>query len=326
MATTTPENLPPAPTNLAIVEGNNVIPDGQEGVRAIAELARSASKIDVVNIGIDGLGPGLPKQIPALLDHRPGGGLTSIAPLIESYRLDPRRRHGTAEVTTLQSFIDLTNRHKDEHTAIFAKTSWPDPSLTTVVDYHQIDGTARHGKHRIRYTFPVTDEFKVWIEKNGKGMEQGEFAAFLEDHAAELSAPLDGERTEFEHLFKEKFATPHELIMLSRSLEVFVGAKVKRAERLASGERTVEFVEEHTNSKGEKVDIPGIFMIALPAFVDGDAVRIPARLRYRIAAGTIMWSYQLYRWQFWLRDQVKNDADRAADQTALPAYEGSPEA
>lgn len=302
------------------------IPNQGEGVRAIVDLAQEASGVEIIQVPTAGLGAGLPDQVPLLLDRRKGGNISAIKSLIDQHRQEPARRLGTANTTTLQSFIDLVDRHKDDGSVVFAKTAWPEPALTAVIDYHSLDGTPRWGNHRIRYAFPVTDEFKVWIEKNGKAMEQGEFAAFLEEHAAELSAPFGPEAAEYETLFKEKFATPADLIALSRSLEVFVGARVKRQERLSSGERTVEFVEEHTNTKGEKVEIPGIFMVAVPAFVDGETIRIPARLRYRISSGSIHWFYQLYRWQFWLRDQVKNDLDTVKQKTALPTFEGSPEA
>lgn len=302
------------------------IPNQGEGVRAIVDLAQEASTVEIVKVPTEGLGAGLPAQVPLLLDRRKGGTLSAFKSLIDQHRQEPARRLGTASATTLQSFIDLVDRHKDEGSVVFAKTAWPEPALTAVIDYHSLDGTPRWGGHRIRYAFPVTDEFKVWIDQNGKAMEQAEFAAFLEEHAAELSAPFGPEVAEYEALFKERFATPNDLITLSRSLEVFVGARVKRQERLSSGERTVEFVEEHTNTKGEKVEIPGLFMVSVPAFVDGDPVRIPARLRYRIQGGSIMWFYQLYRWQFWLRDQVKNDLDTVKQKTALPTFEGSPEA
>lgn len=67
-------------------------------------------------------------------------------------------------------------------------------------------------------------------------------------------------------------------------------------------------------------------MISVPAFIDGEAVRIPARLRYRIAGGDIKWFYQLYRWQFYLREQVGRDLREAATKTGLPCFEGAPEA
>lgn len=293
-------------------------------VEAIANLAQKAGAAQLIAVETDGLGPGLPPVIPLVYDPR-SGQLSTIAMEIDRYRQEPRAREGEATALTLASFIALMTRHKDDDSAIFAETRWPKPRLTGVVDYHQADRTPRHGRHRVVYEFPITEELKAWQAGNGRLMGQGEFAAFLEEHAAELSSPFDGERKEFEGLFKEAFGTPSEVIALSRDLEVYVGSRVKRQERLSSGERTVEFVEEHQDSKGQKVVIPGIFMVAVPAFVDGEPVRIPARLRYRIAGGDIKWFYQLYRWEFWLREQVQKDLDTAAKATGLPAFEGVPE-
>ncbi|BBE74332.1 DUF2303 family protein [Oharaeibacter diazotrophicus] len=300
------------------------IPAGADGVEAIAELAAKANAFDLRWLGTDGLGTNLPPEVPILYDAAKGQ-VRSIRPEIEAYRLGPDRRRGTAEVTTLKSFADLLDRHKDEGSAVFAVTTWPEPRFVGVVDYHDLDNEPRHMEHRIVYRFPLTPEFKTWVEMNGKRMEQALFAAFLEEHAAELAAPTEAEIVEYERLFKERFATPAHLLELSRSLEVFVGAKAKRAERLQTGERTVEFVEEHRNGAGEKIEIPGIFMVSVPAFLDGDPIRIPARLRYRLGAGTIEWFYQLYRWDFWLRDRVQQDLLWVAKQTELPCFEGTPE-
>lgn len=310
-----------------IAESKLPIMDGDASIAAIVALANKAQGFQLVNLETRGLGVGLPAHVPLLVDLK--GDRAVVSPLknvIETYRIDPEQRVGKAIVTTLQSFCDLVNRHKDEGSVLFAQTAWPKPKLTAVIDYHATDHTPRHGKHRIEYAFPVTVELAKWIEMNGKPMEQADFAAFLEEHAAELSAPVHEELATYEPLFKEKFAAPNDLIALSRSLEIFVGARVKRAERLSSGERIVEFVEEHTNGQGEKIDIPGIFMISVQAFVDGLFIRIPARLRYRAHGGSIKWFYQLYRWDFSLRNQVKTDLDCAMKSTALPAYEGEPEA
>ncbi|MER2535507.1 MAG: DUF2303 family protein [Rhizobiaceae bacterium] len=295
------------------------------GIDLVAALAREAEAATIVNITTSGLGAGLPSSVPVAFDRK-AQAFKSIKPLVEEFRLAPLRRNGTAKVETLAAFIDLTNRHKDEQSALFGKTSWPEPRLTAVLNYDSEGNPARFGDHRIVYAFPLTDEFKAWVNMNAKPMDQVDFAAFLEEHAAELSAPMDGERSTYEPLFKELFATPSELIALSRHLEVFVNAKAKQGVRLQSGERQIEFTTEHLNAKGESIAIPGIFMVSVPAFVDGDAVRIPARLRYRIGGGDIKWFYQLYRWEFYLREQVGYDLKDAAAKTGLPAFEGAPEA
>ncbi|TIP21885.1 MAG: DUF2303 family protein, partial [Mesorhizobium sp.] len=72
---------------------------------------------------------------------------------------------------------------------IFADADWRNPSFTAVIDYHEdvSGGLAAFGKHRIQYAFPLSEEWKKWIEMNGEPMKQAEFAYFLEDRVAELS-------------------------------------------------------------------------------------------------------------------------------------------
>ena len=290
----------------------------------IAELAKKATDMDCGAIALGARNEGLPDAIP-LLYNRQSGRFENLREMVEAWRSTPERCKGTAKVETLADFIELVSRHKDDSSAIFGRTEIPSPKLTAVIDYSTRDHKPRWHQHRVTYEFPLTEEFKAWVALDGNPLEQGEFATFLEEHAAELAAPLDSEKADYERLFKERFCSPIELIDLSRSLEVNIGAKVKRSERLANGERQVVFETEHTNARGEPIDIPGLFMVALPAWIDGNQIRIPARLRYRIKGGDVVWFYQLYRWKFWLREQVINDLNTAAKETGLPAYLASPE-
>ncbi|HWW46286.1 MAG TPA: DUF2303 family protein [Xanthobacteraceae bacterium] len=295
-------------------------------IEQIATLAKSAVGFQVVKVDHDDntLAPTV------LLGFDPrgdGNGLVDLRPMLERWRVAPERCIGTATVTTLQSFIDLVNRHKSEDSVVFAKTAWPGPALTAVIDYHGLDHVPAFAKHRVQYAFPITDEFKAWADQDGKPMSQTEFAAFIEEHAPELASPMPEEVSEFGEggLFKTAIATPAKLIELSRGLEINVGAKVKNAQTLQSGEGEIIFVEEHLNAKGEKLTVPGLFMVALPAFVDGGPVRIPARLRYRVREGSVVWFYQLFRWKQYLRDRVVADLEIVQAETVLPVYEGTPE-
>jgi uncharacterized protein YfdQ (DUF2303 family) len=298
----------------------------------IADLAQKAINPGVVNIPLDEtLGPGLPKTVPVYIDGEKK--IAGVSNIIESYRQYPRERTGTAEVETLDSFINLTKRHLNKNSVIFGETRMPDVKLTSIIDYHESDETgegerthaARKCAHRIVYKFPLTEDFKAWINQDEKKFEQLEFAQFLEEHAAELAAPSDAEIMEFESLFREKFATPAELIVLSRELEVHTQSKLKRAERLSSGERIAHFETEHRAANGEPVTIPGIFIVSVRAWADGNAIRIPARLRYRLNGSALTWSYDLYRAEFWLRSQVIEDLVTAGKETGLPIYLGRPE-
>lgn len=298
-------------------------------VDAIAALAKNAAGASVLMIPTSGLGAGLPTEVPMLFDHRAtGSGLVGLKDGIEKFRKDPERRKGVATVTTLASLIELTKRHKDSQSVIFARAEWPDPKLMAIINYHEAaPGQPRWGDHRVVYPFPVTDEFAAWIEGDGTQMSQGDFAEFIEDHAAELSAPFDAEVTEFERLFGTKIATPAEMVTLSRGLQVFVATAVKNAVTLQSGEGQIVWEEEHRDHAGNKMIVPGLFMVQVPPFIgsDADPVRVPARLRYRAGGGKITWCYHLYRWEQVLRAKVRGDLAEAMRETALPGYEGAAE-
>lgn len=303
---------------------NNPAKLDAHAIDLITQLALESSQAQIIHIPTEGLGPGLPPTVPTAYDAKTGR-VVMIKDQIENFRTAPARRKGTAIAGTLASFIALVNRHKDAQSALFGATSWPEPKLTAVLDYDSAEAPARFGQHRVVYEFPLTEEFKAWVDGDSKQMNQTAFAIFLEDHAAELAAPDAYEKETYEALFKESFATPSEVLELSRYLEVYVAAKAKQGVRLQTGERVVEFAEEHQNASGGKVTIPGIFMVSVPAFVDGNVVRIPARLRYRLANGSVNWFYQLYRWESFLRETVEAALNQAADETALPAFDGAPE-
>jgi uncharacterized protein YfdQ (DUF2303 family) len=311
-------------------------------VEKIAQLGQDSTKFDVLSYAPPP-SLGLPSNVPFGFNHQ-SGAVVDLRDLAERWRAFPERRKGVAKVSTLQSFIDLLNRQKSEHSVIFATTSWPSPSLTAVVDYNGIVNAAEgkpaenearagitspkpgYGQHRIQYPFPLTDEFQAWAKQDGKPMTQAEFAAFIEERVAELATPTQEEDTQLGQLFSTKMATPADMLMLSRGLEINVAGKVKENVRLSSGEGEIIFVEEHLGSNGQKIVVPGLFMVSVPAFLDGEAVRLPARLRYRVSAGSVTWFYQLYRWKELLRERVVADLKKATDNTKLPAYEGSPEA
>lgn len=296
-------------------------------MKHLAELGVKATDAEIVDIPTEGFGEGLPPTIPAIFD-RNEQKLSSVKALIEEYRLRPARRTGTAAMQTLSAFTELVKRHMDSDSAIFVDLNWKAPSFAAVIDYHKQDGThePRNLKHRINYAFPLSEEWKAWNAKNATPMGQGDFAAFIEDHIAELSAPRDTESTELEFLFKTRIADPAEIVQLSRGLAVSVDSKVARAVTLQTGEGEMVFTEVHKDGSGQKLVIPGVFMLSLPVFFRGEHVRIPARLRYRVKDGSVLWFFQLWRPDVYVSDAVARGRDAVTVETGLPIYEGSPEA
>lgn len=292
-------------------------------VKALADKAGS----ELVTIKLPSPIYGLPGEVPAFLD-RESGTIRGVKDIIDSYRTAPQRKSGTAKVFTLDSFIDLTNRHKTENTVIFANTDWQKPSLTAVVDYHKIDSVdADNLKHRINYEFPLSEEWQAWTKLNGKPLDQEEFASFIEDHIADLATPDEAEELDFQNKFSFKIAFPTQLVELSRGLQVNADTRIKNVVSLQNGAGQIVFEEEHQtlDKSGNRIDVPGMFILSVPPFFGGEVARIPVRLRYRKTGGSLTWFYQLYRPEFYVTEQVRRDLTRAAGDTMLPHYEGTPE-
>lgn len=312
-----------------------------DAVRAVADLI----KLDHVSVSFQplpkqALGLGVNVESPHVAIIRKGDGveIQSIATHVEAARGKPFHRRGTANVSTLASFIDLVNRHKTvESSAIFANTDWRKPSITAVLDYHVAaaqsanpaeafeDEGARFGKHRVHYAYPLSEPWKAWVLADGKRMGQQDFAAFLEEHITELASPTDAERSLWEDAYKAKFATPSELLDLSRGLEVMSGHKVKNRTRLQTGEVQMVFEVEHRDAAGNELTVPGLFLLSLPPFHRGEAIRIPVRLRFRVGQGEIAWFFEMVQPDKFIDERLTDDMDEVGEKTGLPVFDGSPE-
>jgi uncharacterized protein YfdQ (DUF2303 family) len=294
----------------------------------LTDLAAQARGGALVGVTAPNGVKGVPGTIPALLVAGTAPQLKDVSALFEQWRTKPAAKKGTARALTLESFIALANRHKTADSAIFADTTWTKPSLTAVIDYHEAKngGEPDNCRHRLAYEFPLSEEWKAWVETNGKPFNQLDFAAFIEDRIAELTAPTSDEVTYYEDLFATKIATPAELVTLSRGLQVNVDSRVKNASILQTGAAQIVFEEEHRDANGNVLKVPGLFLLSVAPFFMGEKARIPVRLRYRVASGTIVWFYQIYRPDLAVTQRVRDDLLIVGQQTELPTFEASPEA
>ncbi len=261
-----------------------------------------------------------------------GVEVKSMKPFLDEYLTAPERRKGTAKVAELASFIEHVNRFKDADSVIFADPLTTAPSLTAVLDYHRAghDGHPRFGQHRTVYNFPVSDEWTAWTKKNATQMTQADFAAFLEDRITDVTLieveDLGEGVKDFARKLGVDFAPPQKLIELSRGLSVNVGAAVRNAQNLQSGEAAVSFVTEHKDTDGKPLRVPGAFLIAVPVFRSGVPYVIAARLRYRLSGPSITWFYELHRTDLIFKDAFEEACKTAREKTSLPLLVGAPEA
>lgn len=256
-----------------------------------------------------------------------GRTLEDITDRVEALLPNPRRRMGTAILSTLESFIAHAIRFKDQHSAVFCDDlAASTPRLVSVLDYHEAgDGKPRYGQHRGQYNFPLSDEWKAWTSDNLESMSQAGFAEFIEEHIVDVVDPsLAPAGTMFQQLGL-KVANPAELLSLSRGLAVRVDAKISSFQNLSTGEAQISYEEAHKGSDGGQITVPGGFVVAIPVFRADTPYRLPVRLRYRVKAGNVTWSISVQRTDLALRGAIKRACDEVVAQTELSLYYGRPE-
>jgi len=266
------------------------------------------------------------KKIPIVVLPK-GRETWDLKEFVDQYRTHPERRQGVADLGDLESFIAHAKRFADKDSALFAT---PKPArLVSVLDYHAAgaDGRPRFGKHRGQYSFPFSQEWLAWVGQNKKAMSQTDFAEFVEQHLIDVIDPGTAGGTA--KVLSEKigltFASPPKLLELSRGLTIREGVRVKNAMNLASGEAQVFFQSEHADEQGAPLKVPGAFLLAIPVFKNDAIYQLAVRLRYRLAGGALTWFYELYREDRLFDDAFELACKKAADDTGLPLFVGTPE-
>lgn len=260
-----------------------------------------------------------------------GKSIVSLKKYFDEYRERPERKAGTSMIESIDSFKDIVNRFRDTNSALFAHANTTSLSIQAVFDYHEETpiGEAQFCKHRARYDFPLSREWKAWTAASGKVFTQAEFACFIEDHIIDIMPgpytwDIDNDaEAEIQRIVKTlggEIATPQKMMELSRGLQVNVSSAVAQAITLASGEANVSFTETH-----DKVKVPTIFMLTIPVFQNEVAYKILARLRYRVAEGKVVWFYELYRTDRALEHAFHEACEGCATATTLPLFYGAPE-
>lgn len=242
-----------------------------------------------------------------------GLSLQNLKPLLDTYRLRPELRKGSTQLTDLGSFVAWTNRHKDEHSVVFAQDDMSAPKLAAVIDHDEAgpevpEQKARFGRHRGEYDFPMSREWKAWTKASDQPMGAAEFAAFFEERIADVMPPpysIDADGTErfasedpeirkLVMTLGKKFATPQEIVKLTRGIEINVDARAAVKIDRDTGEHLVEFAE--TNGEGsDRVKPPNAFLIAIPVVAHSDPILIAVHLRYRAQSGKVIWIVQMHQ-------------------------------
>jgi uncharacterized protein YfdQ (DUF2303 family) len=293
-------------------------------IGTIERIIQDSQRETLLDISTEEMGPGLPGGVYVIWSPAERR-YVSIRAEIEANRIHPADKRGTETAHTLEAFIDLFNRHKTPDSVIFATTDAKAPGLTGIIDYHKREGaTADNQRQRIVYKFPLSDDWKAWMDTQLKAMSQTDFAEWIEERVADLVSPSDVEAAGNAQLFQTSTATPADMLRISRGLQINVDSTVKEIVTLQSGEAQIAFNEVHKDSDGKPIKIPGMFMVAIPPFVGAAPTRLPARLRYRKSGLTLAWAMILYRPEIVIVDEVRSAIDAVKKGTEAPVFEAEP--
>ncbi|QEX18529.1 hypothetical protein FRZ44_38360 [Hypericibacter terrae] len=299
---------------------------------AIIETMKSLAPVEFLTA----VAPGHPGDDARMLAVPNGKSIVSVKKFVDEWRDKPERREGRVPLLDLAAFIEYVNRFKDGDTLVFADNSREKPALVGVIDYHRagFDGNPAWCRHRALYDFPLSEEWQAWHGKSGEKMNQGDFAEFIEDHIDDVIAPglgsdgMPGGDPLIDQLlatFGGVPASPAKLMELSRGLAVFSNDKAVQAINLKSGEATIRYETAHTDANGGKLDVPPLFLIAIPVFTNGEKYRMAARLRYRLGGGGIAWFFELYRTEKVFDHALAEAIQKVRDQTGALTLLGRPE-
>lgn len=266
-------------------------------------------------------------------------------------KLQPWRRTGTAHLTDLDSLIAWTIRHRGETSALFAEDG-AQPKLTCIADYlgagapvidpADRDPKASHMQHRATYAFPLSAEWQTWNRISGEPLSGAALGEFVEANAKDLLEPtpnlLNGtpgargveewevRMIDIARQLQGRFGQYQTLIQLARNFQINEVSNITASLNRDTGESSIQFLNEHRQPDGSAVQIPNLFMIAIPIFEHGAHYRIPVRFRYRKAGQDVKFIFTLHNAADCLRDAVDEALAKAKAETGLPLFRGKPEA
>jgi uncharacterized protein YfdQ (DUF2303 family) len=229
----------------------------------------------------------------------------------------PRRRKGTANLQSIDSFTDHVNRFKGGPSAIFADAA--NRKFLGVLNYHPAgaeQSDAAWGDHRAVYPCPLSPEWSMWGGGSEKSLGQDAFAFFLDEHDADLAAGAADAKG-------KPYPSPADLMTLAAALESYSNTSAKRERDKTTGRVLVSFSED-SGIKGN-VTIPAAFAIKIPVFTDSAPAVLEVRLRVEVENGKPVFKFAIHDGVKVLRTAFDALVARVREATALPVLVGTPE-
>ena len=242
----------------------------------------------------------------------------------------PRRKTGTITATSHESFNEIVKAHKEGSSAIFVNGDTG--AFTAVLNFHDkaADGQ-RFGDLRVSYTPKKSKVWETWNAKSAQNMIVPDFADFIDEHILDITEPppvdsdneADLRLRDLAKSFSTTIAPKAKLIEVSRGLRIHSNDEMETVVNTNSGETAIQFKNEHKDATGNRLEVPGLFCIAVPVFDRGVVYRLPVRFKYR-AKGAVVFSYTLLNGDKAIENAIAEMVTTTRAATELPVFYGSP--
>lgn len=210
----------------------------------------------------------------------------------ESLLHGPRRASMQATFDTVESFIAYVNHHAPSHAGatVWCRFAPKDGKLTfeAVLDEYEVAATRWRG-HKATFSPRHSLEWTTWNSHDKQTKEQVAFAEFIEANERDIAAG-------------EKLPSSLDMLKMATEFEAHAEKRLKSVVRLQGGGVRLDYVNTDNDQTIEHMKLFEKFQIAVPVFWTMPAVGVPvdaypvlARLKYRQAAGSVKFWYELIR-------------------------------
>lgn len=239
-----------------------------------------------------------------------GFKLEDISRAVEKMQPAPRRKSGTVVLKDLASLLEYCSAQEadEDHDAskgfIYAD---PDTRKITAVFNDQRDSEGWRD-FRAEFKAEFTPEFAKWVGKNGQQFTQTEFAEFIEDNMADITAPE---------------ATA--LLEMATTIQATTGIDFSSAKRLQNGQVQLQYTETINATAGANgaMEIPKEFALGLRIFKNGEGYKLKARLKYRLHSGSVKFWFELDRYERAVEDAFSGYIDTVREKAAYTVLLGA---
>lgn len=227
----------------------------------------------------------------------------------------PIRKRANVLMNDSDSFIFYTKKHGSlDECTIYADADFEAQTATLIGiinDNGSDPGASSWRDHTATYEPIKTVEWKRWNAFDGKSMPQEDFANFLEENMSDIAGNIEG------------MPTGTDMLAMASEFEATSDKRFKSRINTQGGGVNLLFVDQDNAETEQRMRVFERFSLGLRVFLNGQAYRLDARLKYRNSSGKLSFWFELIRPDRVFEDAVKDEFSKIKTATGFPLLYGS---